>query len=180
MIDIEKISTEAYEKHTINKTIEKYNIAIDIEYYSIPEEYKIDLTCNIKGESLYGTVYMIIDRQELISKGKLKFDNLSVPSRAQGKGVGTILMKEVIKIAKAYGEYFGIQQKHLCIYGWLSKMDCKNNWSKSLPFYQKIAIENKLDVVFKERSSGCEYKNFYDYLKFKSYKDGDVIFKFKI
>lgn len=108
--------------------------------------------------------------------GKILFKDLWVPSGIGNQGLGHLLMETVFKIAGDFVSFYHLNTK-IVISGWLSSADYKNrNWKISLPFYESVAKRENLEVVFRCRKTGLQYKSTEEYLANASNEDGDIIY----
>lgn len=177
MINIAQATKDPYQEFLFNVDRESFSISVKYLYREELKYYKVNIKSAVSNNNSKGEVDVIVKKQALITNREIRFANLLVPERICNKGVGNVLMKSVMEVSKDFKKYFEIDGI-VYISGWLSSADYKNgNWKISLPFYEKFAARNDIEVVFKERSSGIEYMEAKDYLELAFGKDGDVIFK---
>lgn len=179
MIKYEDLKNKPYEDISEEMTCDKYVIEVTARYKETFEVFDFKIKCRPVGESIWGGIVDVhIDEKKFLSsEKKIFFGELQVPRCIQNRGIGSMLMKKVFEIARQYILYVH-EIETVFMSGWLSSSDYQNgNWKKSLPFYQKVANENNVSIVFKGKDSGMEYSEAIDYLKYEANKDGMVIYK---
>lgn len=120
---------------------------------------KFSIKCRIESSSSRGFVDISVPVDQFISEGILSFGYLEVPCRIRRLWIGMMLMQVVIDIARELATYFRVISHKIQIRGWLSSVDYKNgNLHRSLPFYQKIAKMNDVEVLFVGEASEQAYK----------------------
>ena len=177
MFNIAEIVDNPYKKIVNELVLGEYIIKIEGKYKDASPAIIFSIECGIGSNFSRGTVDMNISVDKFISEGILSFAYLEVPCRIQRLGIGSMLMQVVIEIAKELRVYFKVTSHKIQIRGWLSNVDYKNgNWERALPFYQKTAKINNVEVLFIGEASEQTYKRWQDYLIYEADKDGKVIF----
>lgn len=177
MIEFEALKSKPYESFSEEITCDKYIVKVTALYKTTLYEYEIK--CRLIEEKLWGgTVDVHIDEKKFLSdEKKISFKDLQVSENMQNRGIGSMLMKKVFEIARQYISFVH-EDEAVFMSGGLSNSDYQNgNWSKSLPFYQKVANENNVRVIFKGKDSGKEYSEAIDYFEYEANKDGMVIYR---
>lgn len=176
MITVSNIKKNPYEKNSNHYKHDKFDISIQSEYRGELDVYIIEIAGTVNGSIQSGSVGMVIREDQLLNQGKILFKDLWVPSGIGNQGLGHLLMETVFKIADDFVSFYHLNTK-IVILGWLSSADYKNgNWKISLPFYESVAKRENLEVVFRCRKTGLQYKNAEEYLANASNEDGDIIY----
>jgi GNAT superfamily N-acetyltransferase len=153
-----------------------YSYQEEYEYYELQRYIKCNIHGSLKDERLGGSVEVYIRIDNLTREHTSGFGYLEVILDRWNKGIGTALMKDVFSVIKELKEYFNVHDT-VRLTGWLFITDKINgNWSRSVPFYEKVGIKTGTKTEFKIKNTGRIIERADEFLREVGDSEGTVIY----